>query len=84
MNEHSQPRPEQERLVRKLESIADFTEKEREAVLGLPLYIRLFAADRDIVREGDTGWCAATRGWRTGGGRSWASSSPATSPTCRA
>src|SRR4051794_21141033 len=40
-------------LVLKLNSIFPLTEDEKQAVLGLPMHVREFAADQDIVREGD-------------------------------
>ncbi|WP_424139107.1 Crp/Fnr family transcriptional regulator [Roseomonas chloroacetimidivorans] len=45
--------PERRRLIRKLESIADLTEEERQAVLGLPMAVRRHVAGQDIVRDGD-------------------------------
>jgi CRP-like cAMP-binding protein len=45
-----------DQLVRKLESISNLTEDERRAVLGLPITIRDFRADEDIVRDGDRPW----------------------------
>ena len=41
-------------LIRKLESIAPLSDDERECVLSLPLAIRKFGADQDIIREGDS------------------------------
>lgn len=40
-------------LIRKLESITDFSEGEKQALRGLPLTIKTCGADQDIVREGD-------------------------------
>ncbi len=40
-------------LLRKLESIATLTAEERAAVANLPATIKIFAANEDIVREGD-------------------------------
>jgi CRP-like cAMP-binding protein len=40
-------------LLRKLESIATLTAEERRAVASLPATIKIFAANEDIVREGD-------------------------------
>jgi CRP-like cAMP-binding protein len=40
-------------LIRKLESIAPLSDDERQCLLSLPLAIRKFDADQDIVREGD-------------------------------
>jgi hypothetical protein len=45
--------PEQHPLVRKLESIADLTPEERQALLDLPMRVQAIGADQDIVREGD-------------------------------
>lgn len=41
------------RLIAKLESIADLTDGERQALLALPMRVQEFRADQDIVREGD-------------------------------
>jgi CRP-like cAMP-binding protein len=40
-------------LIRKLESIADLTPEERQAVLDLPMRVEELRADQDIVRDGD-------------------------------
>ncbi len=45
--------PEHARLVRKLESIVDLDEADREALGRLPLTVRVLPADTDIVRQGD-------------------------------
>jgi CRP-like cAMP-binding protein len=45
--------PEQHPLVRKLESLADLTPEERQALLDLPMKVQAIGADQDIVREGD-------------------------------
>ncbi|WP_073132212.1 Crp/Fnr family transcriptional regulator [Muricoccus roseus] len=45
--------PERQRLVRKLESITDLTEEERQALMDLPVILREFDAGHDIVRSGD-------------------------------
>jgi CRP-like cAMP-binding protein len=45
-----------DRLVRKLESITHLSEGEKHAVLNLPITIRDFRPDEDIVREGDRPW----------------------------
>jgi CRP-like cAMP-binding protein len=45
--------PNHYRLIRKLESIANLSDDERQCVLSLPLAIRKFGADQDIVRQGD-------------------------------
>ncbi len=43
-----------ERLILKLESIADVTQSEREAVARLPIAVREVPQDTDLVPEGDT------------------------------
>ncbi len=43
---------EQERLIRKLESAVALTEEERHALRDLPMTVRQYGADQDIVREG--------------------------------
>jgi CRP-like cAMP-binding protein len=40
-------------LVRKLDTIVDLSAEEREAVLGLPVTVRILNADQDIVRDHD-------------------------------
>ena len=45
--------PEHGRLIRKMETIAVLTEPERAAILALPLRIKDFSEDTDLVREGD-------------------------------
>jgi len=45
--------PERNRLIRKLESIADLSAEDKEALLALPMTVRHFAADQDIVRDKD-------------------------------
>ncbi len=52
-------------LVRKLESIADLSAEEREAILGLPLRTQALQAKQDIVREGDrpSQCCLILNGW---------------------
>jgi len=40
-------------LLRKLSGVAELTDKERQAVLALPLSIKVFDADVDVVREGE-------------------------------
>lgn len=40
-------------LVRKLDSIYLLTAEERQAVIELPMQVRDFRADQDLVREGD-------------------------------
>lgn len=44
---------EHQRLIRKLETIARLTDADRQAFNGLPLRIRAFEADTDLVRDGD-------------------------------
>jgi CRP-like cAMP-binding protein len=44
---------ERNQLIRKLESIATLSDEDRRAIFGLPVNSRHFAADQDIVREGD-------------------------------
>lgn len=52
-------------LVRKLESIADLSAEEREAILGLPLRTQALQAKQDIVRDGDrpSQCCLILNGW---------------------
>jgi CRP-like cAMP-binding protein len=45
--------PERHRLIRKLESIADLTAEDKEALLALPMTVKSLAADQDIVRDKD-------------------------------
>ena len=40
-------------LLRKLDSIADLSDEERQALLELSLNVKVFEADSDIVRDGD-------------------------------
>jgi CRP-like cAMP-binding protein len=40
-------------LLRKLESIATLADEEKQAILDLPLTVKVLEADTDIVREGD-------------------------------
>jgi CRP-like cAMP-binding protein len=44
-------RPELQRLVRKLQSITDFSPDEERALLHLPIAVKVVEADTDIVRE---------------------------------
>lgn len=46
-------RPEWQSLIRRLESIAELTREEKEAILALRMTIRTVPADQDIVRIGD-------------------------------
>ncbi len=45
-------RPEHNRLIRKLESIARLSDEEKHAVLGLSLTVKTVPADTDMVSEG--------------------------------
>ena len=45
--------PVSDRWARKLDSIAELSEADVAAIRALPLRVREFAADQDIVREGD-------------------------------
>jgi len=40
-------------LIRKLESIGELPEQDREALASLPVQVRSLQADEDVVREGD-------------------------------
>jgi CRP-like cAMP-binding protein len=40
-------------LIRKLETLADFSDEEKQALHSLPMTVKTFDADQDIVREGD-------------------------------
>lgn len=42
-----------ERLIRRLELIGPLRDEDRQAVLELPIRVRAFGADQDILREGD-------------------------------
>jgi CRP-like cAMP-binding protein len=44
---------EQHWLLRKLDSIADVSEDDRQGILDLPMTVKVFEADTDIVRDGD-------------------------------
>jgi len=44
---------ERNQLIRKLESIADLSEAEKQALFAMPMTIRKLGADEDIVRDGD-------------------------------
>ena len=52
-------------LIRKLESIATLTDKERQAIESLPVRIHHLDARQDIVRDGDkpTHCCLIISGW---------------------
>jgi len=49
LNEQARANP----LLRKLSSIADLSEQEKQAILDLPVSIKVLEADTDIVRDGD-------------------------------
>src|SRR5918993_3107966 len=53
MADPEQSPTEHDRLIRKLESIAELSEASRQALRTLPLTPKLFAADTDMVRQGD-------------------------------
>ena len=42
-----------EMLIRKLESIGELSDQDREALASLPVQVRHLEADEDVVREGD-------------------------------
>lgn len=50
LNRQAQANP----LLRKLISIADISEEEKQAVLDLPMTVKVFDADMDIVQDGDS------------------------------
>ena len=52
-------------LVRRLESIAQLSDEERQAILGLPAKTRVLDARQDIVRDGDkpSHCCLLLDGW---------------------
>ena len=53
MSESLKSRPEQDRLIRKLESIVELSDDERRALLNLPVTAKSLDADQDIVRDRD-------------------------------
>jgi CRP-like cAMP-binding protein len=53
MSNFDQPHPERHRLIRKLESIAELSSDDKEALLSLPMRVKDFPADTDVVSEGD-------------------------------
>jgi CRP-like cAMP-binding protein len=53
MTEATELHPEHNVLIRKLRSISPLTEDENQCLATLPLSSESFAADEDIVREGD-------------------------------
>src|SRR5829696_6565753 len=42
-----------EQLIRKLKSIGELSDQDREALASLPVQVRSLEADEDVVREGD-------------------------------
>src|SRR5688572_109538 len=61
----SDPLPDANPILRKLESTFRVSDEERRAVLDLPLQVIPLRADQDIVREGDrpTRCCAILEGF---------------------
>jgi CRP-like cAMP-binding protein len=53
VSETLKSRPEQDHLIRKIESIVDLSAEDRQALLELPITVRNVEADKDIVRERD-------------------------------
>ncbi len=53
MTEHLNARPEHDRLIRKLESMADLSQEERQALRNLPVTVKSLDADQDFVRDRD-------------------------------
>ena len=51
--EPKMPHQSLNQLIRKLESVTTLSEHERKTILELPVRVRDFRADEDIVREGD-------------------------------
>src|SRR3712207_2238894 len=49
LHEQAQSNP----LLRKLSSIADLSDEEKQAILDLPMNVKVFEADTDIVRDAD-------------------------------
>ncbi|WP_244610562.1 Crp/Fnr family transcriptional regulator [Microvirga pakistanensis] len=47
------PNPQDNPLIRKLESIFTLTDDERQALSNLPMQVMILKGDQDIVREGD-------------------------------
>jgi CRP-like cAMP-binding protein len=47
------PHPDHSPLLRKLETIVDLSDKESEAILGLPFTIKTVGENQDLVRDGD-------------------------------
>jgi CRP-like cAMP-binding protein len=45
--------PDHSPLLRKLETIVDLSDEEREAILGLPFMTKAVGEDQDIIRDGD-------------------------------
>ena len=65
MDYNRSSRPERDRLLRKLESIASLTEEEKQALLSLPMTVKEVPADRDIVSLGErpNACCLILDGW---------------------
>ncbi len=53
MGEPTDPHSEHDRLIRKLESIAELSAEDKSAVRSLPLASKTLPGDTDIVRDGD-------------------------------
>ena len=49
----SGPSPDHARLIRKLETIAELSSGDRSAIAALPLRIKAFDENADLVREGE-------------------------------
>jgi CRP-like cAMP-binding protein len=62
---HSSELDSMDMLVRRLESIADLSREERQALRSLPVRIRTLKAGQDIVHDGDqpTQCCLVVEGW---------------------
>src|SRR4051794_28762230 len=80
-------------IVRKIQSLYNIDEDERQAIRALPLQVRDLRRDQDIAREGDRppqccllleGPSTAISSRRPASVRSSASTPPATFRTCRA
>ena len=59
------PHPERRRLLLKLQSIAELTGDEKQAILGLPMVVKTLPADHEIVSIGDhpSHCCLLLEGW---------------------
>jgi CRP-like cAMP-binding protein len=42
-----------DQLIRKLETLAALSDEEKQALRSLPMTVKAFGADQDVVREGD-------------------------------